>query len=353
MSENLLKGRYRHLSELGRGEHTVAYKAQDTLLDRIVVVKTLRDPYSADADYVDYFHRAARAMAALTHANVVAIYDMGSDRDLHYVVTEYVEGQSLEFVLAHEPLLDSAEAVNIGLSICQALAAAHSSGYIHGHLSPHDILLGRDGQVKVSDFQVMESPVTRQPEEHPRSPYSARYLSPEQLMGRRPSATSDVYTIGVILYEMVAGRPPFIGERFDEIAEQHIRQEPVPVHRLNPEMSGSLSGLIQTALAKSSSNRYRRANELASALRDYLSRSGRQEFIRHPVPEGPPEPLTEEERRPSPDFVRATPKEQYESVHDEARPGLDLPGCMIGIVAVVAVLGLIPLWLAVFLRYFA
>lgn len=353
MSEDLLKGRYRHLSELGRGERTVAYKAEDTLLDRVVVVKALRDPYAADADYVEYFHRSARTMAALTHPHIVAIYDMGSDRDLHYVVTEYVEGRSLESVLANEPLLDPSEAVNIALAVCQALVAAHSSGYIHGHLSPRDILLGLDGRVKVSDFRVTEGPVTHLPEEHPRSPYPALYLSPEQLMGRRASATSDVYALGIILYEMVAGRPPFVGERFDELAEQHIRQEPVPVHKLNPEVSSSLSGLIQTALAKSSGNRYRGANELAAALRDYLSRSGLQDFVRKPAPQVPPEPLLEEERRPSPPFGRVLPKGQYQAIQEEARPGLDVPGCMIGIIATVAVLGLIPLWLAVFLRYFA
>jgi len=352
MSEDLLKGRYRHLSELGRGETTVAYTAQDTLLDRVVVVKTLRDPYAADAEYVEYFHRAARAMAALTHPNIVAIYDMGSDRDLHYVVTEYVEGQSLESILAHEPLLDTSEALNMALAVCRALAAAHSSGYVHGHLSPRDVLLGRDGLAKVSDFQVMESPAPHMPEEHRRSPYSALYLSPEQLMRRRASATSDVYAVGVILYEMLAGRPPFIGERSDELAEQHIRQEPVPVHQLNPEVSTSLSGLIQTALAKSSGNRYRRANELAAALQDYLSRSGLQDFLHKPAPQVPPEPPIEEER-PSPPFVGVPPTEQYDDVQREARPGPDVPGCMIAIIATVAVLGLIPLWLVVYLRYFA
>jgi serine/threonine protein kinase len=353
MSEDLLKGRYRHLSELGRGEYTVSYKAQDTLLDRTVVVKTLRDPYTADLDWVEYFHRAARAMAALTHPHIVAIYDMGSDRDLHYVVTEYVEGHSLESILAQEPLLDQSEAVNIALAVCQALAVAHSSGYVHGHLSPRDILLGQAGQVKVSDFQVVEIPVMHLPEERARSPYSALYLSPEQLMGRRTSATSDVYSMGVILYEMLTGRPPFIGERFDELAEQHIRHEPVPVHQVNPEVSSSLSGLIQTALAKGSGDRYRRADELAVALQDYLSRSGLQEFLRRPAPEVTVEPVIEEEQRPSPPVSQALPQGDYESGQTEARSGLDLPGCMIGIMATVAVLGLIPLWLAVYLRYFA
>ena len=352
MSETLLKGRYRHLSELGRGEHTVAYKAQDTLLDRVVVVKTLRDPYVADPQAIEHLHRGARAVAALTHPNIVAIYDMGSDRDLHYVVTEYVQGKSLESILADEPPLDAGEAVSIAVEICQGLDAAHQAGYIHGHLSPRDVLLTSDGRVKISDFRAFEGPLLHRGEETPSRLYAVLYLSPEQAMGRRATTASDVYSVGVILYEMLAGHPPFRGEQFDQIAEQHIRRMPVPVHQLDPEVSPSLSFIVDTALAKTAADRYRRANDLAEALCQYQSRSSREEFLRHPAPERPPEPAYQEQRPPSPTPPPAMPREQHEPVVEEPGAGLDWPGCLLGVVSAVAVLGLVPLWLAVFLRYF-
>jgi serine/threonine protein kinase len=352
MSDILLKGRYRHLSELGRGEHTIAYKALDTLLDRTVVVKTLREPYASNVEYVEHFHRGARAMSAVAHANLVAIYDMGSDRDLHYVVTEYVEGKSLESALSEEPPLDVEEAVRVAMAVCQGVGAAHRAGYIHGHLSPRNILLSGSGHVKVSDFQALESPAASQAEESPRSAHSALYLSPEQLMGRRATPASDVYSIGVIAYEMLAGRPPFLGDDFDEIAEQHIRREPVPIRQLNPEIPDSLRAVVHTALSKTSGSRYRTANELAMALGDYQSGSSRAEFLAHLPPDEPPESSAGQDRaipyesRPAPAVQRPEPSPETRG------PVLDWAGCVLGLVAVVAVLGLVPLWLAVFLRYF-
>jgi serine/threonine protein kinase len=352
MSETLLKGRYRHISELGRGEHTVAYKAHDILLDRIVVVKTLREPYASDAQAIEHFHRGARAIAALTHPNIVGIYDMGSDRDLHYLVTEYVEGQNLESALSSEPRMEAGQAVSIALDVCRGLEAAHQAGYIHGHLSPRNILLAAGGEVRISDFRVSQGPLLRRGEETPSSLYGAPYLSPEQAMGRRATAASDVYGAGVILYEMLAGRPPFRAESSDAIAEQHIRQEPALVHRIEPDVPSSLSFIVDMALAKTAANRYRRAGDFADALQEYQSRSGREEFVRPRSPDRPPEPMIQEPRPPSPQPPEALPAERSEPLLPEPSPGLDWPGCLLGVVSVVAVLGLIPLWLAVFLRYF-
>ena len=351
MSETLLHGRYQQLAEIGRGEHTVVYKALDTSLDRTVTVKVLRERYAADADFAERFLDAARATAALSHPSIVDIYDIGSDRDLHYVVSEYVEGENLESFLTQHPLPGPEKALDIALPICDALGAAHRAGYVHGHLTPPKVLLSSDGQVKISDLRALEAaPAAATETAH--SPYLALYLSPEQLMGRRAIPASDVYSAAIILYEMLTGRPPFYGELFAEVAEQHIRREPPLAHVANPHIPDSLSGIVHRALAKTSTDRYRTGSDLAQALRDFQRESATREFM---------EAVQIDEVAVAGMGVRGRPEDDAyswpidaESVGAEegARLPIDFLGCLVGIVALVATLGLIPLWLAVYLRYF-
>lgn len=351
MSETMLKGRYRHLAEIGRGERTVAYKAMDTLLDRTVVVKVLRERYAADQEFGERFQGAARAMAGLSHPNIVAIHDIGKDRDLHYVVTEYVEGQNLESLLATGATLGLEMTLDIAIAVCDALGAAHRAGYIHGHLTPRNILLTPEGQVRVSDFGVSETPTATHAGEATRSPYPAIYLSPEQLMGRRATPASDVYSVGVILYEMLTGRPPFHGESFAEIAEQHIRREPEPIHDINPQVPRPLSVLIHPTLAKTSANRYRAGSDLAATLREYWRESARTELAAAAVPLEPPEARRIAPGLPEDGAYPRSAEEDLAFAEESSSLGIDWPGCIMGMAALVAVLGLIPLWLAVYLRY--
>ncbi|TKJ31497.1 MAG: hypothetical protein CEE40_01550 [Chloroflexi bacterium B3_Chlor] len=352
MDEILLKGRYRQLAEIGRGERTVTYKAQDTSLNRAIVVKVLRERFATEQDSVDRFQNAARAMAGLSHPNIVAIHDIGSDRDLHYVVTEYVEGQNLESLLASQAPLTPEEALDIAIPVCAALDTTHRAGHVHGQLTPRNILLTRDQQVKVSDFGVVDAPLSAR-EQSP-SLYAAHYLSPEQAMGRRAIPASDVYTLGVILYEMLAGRPPFTGDGFSAIAEKHIREEPDPLSQANPQVPGSLSALVHRALAKTSTARYKTASDLEEALNGYRRQRGKIELLERIGPEERP---ASSGRHQMDREIRAHPRgvaeEKVPSSRAMQRSGLDWVGCIMGAVALVAILGLIPLWLSVFLRYFA
>lgn len=353
MSETMLKGRYRHLEEIGRGERTVAYKAMDTLLDRTVVVKVLRERYAADQELGEGFLGAARAMAGLSHSNIVAIHDIGKDRDLHYVVTEHVEGQNLESLLATGAPLGLEMTLDIAIAVCDALGAAHQAGYIHGRLTPRNILLADEGQVRVSDFGVSETPAPNDADKATRSPYPAIYLSPEQLMGRRALPASDIYSVGVILYEMLTGRPPFHGESFADIADQHLRREPEPIHDINPQVPRSLSVLIHPTLAKTSANRYRAGSDLAATLRDYWRESARTELAAVAVPLEPVESRRFAPGLPEDGAYQRTAEEGPAFAEKGSSLGIDWLGCIMGMAALVAVLGLVPLWLAVYLRYLA
>ncbi len=351
MTETLLKGRYRHLAEIGRGERTMTYKALDTSLERMVVVKVLRERYAADQSLAERFLKSARAMAALSHPNIVTIYDVGTDRDLYYVVAEYVEGENLESFLASHPVVDTDSSLDIVLSVCDALAAAHQVGYIHGRLSPRNVLLGPDGMAKVSDFRVVDHPSAALSAGTAYSLYAALYLSPEQAMGRRATPASDVYSAGVILYEMLAGQPPFRGETFTEIVDQHIRMEAEPLDTVNPQISTSLSDIVRSTLAKTSADRYRTASDLALALRDYRRGSAARELVEATVLEEAAEIGTSADRWPEEmSYQRAAETEEARS-DQAARLGIDWLGCLVGMAALVAVLGLVPLWLAVYLRY--
>jgi serine/threonine protein kinase len=342
MSRILLADRYDLLAEIGQGERTVTYKARDISLNRTVVVKILQERCAIEQEFVDRFQSAAQATAGLSHPNIVAVYDIGTDKGVHYLVTEYVEGQSLESLLASKAPLTVEQSLDIAVSACTALHTVHQAGFVHGQLTPRNILLTEDEQAKVSDFGVVDAPPPILPGEESPSRYAALYLSPEQAMGRRAAPASDIYTVGVILYEMLTGQPPFEGERFSVIAEEHIREEPEPLHVANPEVPRSLSVLVHGALAKSSADRYR----TAKALKDYLT-----DYRRQAVEMEVAERIRLEERRRA--LERRLAEESAPSPVVLEETGLDWVAMILGMIAFIAVLGLIPLWVVVFLRYFS
>ncbi len=354
MAEVLLKGRYRLLAETGRGTRTVTYMAEDTSLYRHVEVKILQEDYAAEQAIVDRFQEAARIMGSLSHPNIVDVYDIGTDKGVHYLVTEHVEGQTLESLLSSTAPLDVEGALEIAIQLCDGLSVAHRLGFVHGQLSPRNILLSEGRHTKVSDFRILDTPPPIPPGAKSPAPHEALYLSPEQVVGRRTTPASDVYALGVIIYEMLTGQAPFQGESYSMIAEKHLREEPKPLHAVNPDIPQPLSALVHTALSKASASRYRTAAALKGALLDYRRQSEQLEVD---------ERIRLEERRRALEQVRLeqqtrTSGRRPAETRDDSSPVVHGPradwlAIILGMIALLSVLGLIPLWLTVFLKYFA
>ncbi len=256
---------------VGGGGMAVVYKAKDLVLNRPVAVKVLRPQFSVDEDFVQRFRREAQAVASLSHPNVVGVYDVGQEDDTHYMVMEYIEGSTLKEVINAHGALPVKEAVRIASKICDALDHAHQNHIIHRDIKPHNILIGKNGQVKVTDFGIARA-VTSATITHTGAVLgSVHYFSPEQARGGVTAEKSDIYSLGIVLYEMVTGQLPFSGDSPISVALKHL-QEPLPEPReINPEIPQSVENVILRALMKDPFMRYASAEEMLHDLETCLS----------------------------------------------------------------------------------
>jgi eukaryotic-like serine/threonine-protein kinase len=259
-----LGGRYELHEPLGRGGMAVVYRGTDTVLGRPVAVKVLAASLARDPSFVERFRREARAAAALTHPGVVTVYDHGSEGDIHYIVMELIEGPTLSELFARGPL-GPERTVAIGAAVLGALEAAHDRGLVHRDVKPGNVMLTGAGDVKVMDFGIARSLDAGTLTGNGTVVGSASYLSPEQVRGLPADRRSDLYALGCVLYEALAGRPPFTGSNAVAVAHQHVSAEPVPLSRLaaiTPEMEV----VVMRALAKDPEARYGSAGEMRAAL---------------------------------------------------------------------------------------
>lgn len=270
--ETLLNNRYLLMAQQGSGGMAVIYKARDQLLGRVVAIKILRPSLTADPTFIARFQNEARAIANLQHPNIVTVHDVGTHVSppnmTHYTVMEFVEGSDLKRIIKTENQLSVERALHFAIQICDGIGYAHRAGIVHADVKPQNILVTVDHKVKVTDFGIAQALTDTQPQQREAVVWgSPHYFAPEQAKGEKPTAASDVYAIGIVMFEMLTGRLPYMGTTQQELAMAHIRETVPQVVQFNPQVGERLSQLVSRVMSKDPAARFRDADQLGSALR--------------------------------------------------------------------------------------
>lgn len=264
----ILDNRYKIISKIGVGGMADVFKGEDTLLGRPVAVKILHSNFAGDDDFVARFKREAQAAGKLSHLNIVSMYDVGFDQGYHYIVMEYIEGETLkEYITRHERIsIDNA--VKFTIAIAEGLEHAHAMGIVHCDIKPHNVLITKQGRIKVTDFGIARAMNAGTTMMYTNSIMgSAHYLSPEQASGKPVNGSTDIYSLGAVLYEMLTGRVPYEGETPISVALKHVRERLIPPTRYNPSIPTLLEAAVIKALAKRPEDRFSNITEMIAALR--------------------------------------------------------------------------------------
>lgn len=262
-------GRYEVVGELGQGAMGVVYKATDPLIDRIVAIKTITLSLAQEEreEYEARFYQEAKAAGRLSHPNIVTIFDVGRSGDIAYIAMEFLQGRELRDILNDDKLLPVDQVLDIVSQVALGLSYAHEHGIIHRDIKPSNIMVGRDCQVKITDFGIARMASAAVRTQTGMVLGSPKYMSPEQVMGKLTDQRSDIFSLGVMLYEMLTGQPAFTGENVNAIMYQTLNAIPQPPRSLNPAVPEMLNFIVAKALAKDLDNRYQNARDLANDLR--------------------------------------------------------------------------------------
>lgn len=381
MQDVTLNGRYKLLEQAGSGGMATVYKAQDLMLRRLVAVKMLHESLTGDEDFLRRFQREAHAAANLSHPNIVTVHDIGQDEGLHsyrhYIVMEYVKGQTLKVLIREQVAtirqpLSVEQALNLGIQVSAGIGYAHRAGLVHCDVKPQNVLVSPDRRVKVADFGIARAMSEASLQTGSLLWGTPHYFAPEQAAGEPTTPASDVYAIGIILFEMLTGRLPFEAETLPALALKHMHEPPPLLTELNPAVPPQLAQIVKKVLSKEPAGRYRTAGQLERILRSYQE-SSQQETgpvmpvaRRIPKKDTPPVPVTERatevfrrEERTVPVTEQPTlmiersggreatgyrePEALYLPVPGE-EDGMDRRLLALSMTAIVLMLGLIPLW---------
>jgi serine/threonine protein kinase len=281
MINKKINNRYQILKTIGSGGMASVYKAYDVILNRHVAVKVLRPQFSDDEEFIRRFRREAQAATSLSHPNVVSIYDVGEEADLYYIVMEYVEGPTLKQLIGQKGTLSLTETVDIMEQITSAISHAHENHIVHRDIKPHNILISKQGEAKVTDFGIARA-MTAATITHTNTVMgSVHYLSPEQARGGNVNEKSDIYSLGIVLYEMVTGKVPFSGDTAVSIAIKHLQMDVPSPRENNPTLPQSIENIILKATAKDPLHRYNDVSDMEADLNTALnpSRFNEEKFV--------------------------------------------------------------------------
>jgi eukaryotic-like serine/threonine-protein kinase len=366
----LLSKRYRLEERLGSGGMAVVYRAHDLMLERTVAIKLLRKDFSSTEEFRDRFRLEAKAAANLSHPNIVTIHDFGLDGDQVFIVMEYVPGSDLKTMLKQRGRLGIAEAIDLIAQACAGIGYAHRAGLVHCDVKPQNMLVTPEGRLKVTDFGIARALVTISPDEQTDIVWgSPQYFSPEQAAGGAPSPASDVYSLGVVLYEMLAGSLPFNANTPEELARLHREAQPPSPRKYNPAISIPLEQIVLKVLSKEPSARYRTADQLGSVLANLEKQSSVRPAAQSVQPVKPPPaqpakqpsapavqavrparpmPQPPAKAHPTPPYSQPEPLPQIIVKPVHTRTELDWLTWGLALLALIALGGLIPFWLWVY-----
>ena len=281
-------GRYEVLGELGQGAMGIVYKAKDPLIDRVVAIKTINLGLALDEkeEYESRFYQEAKAAGRLNHPNIVTVYDVGKSGDVAYIAMEFLQGRELRDVMNDGGVLPVEQVLDIVAQVAQGLAYAHEHEIVHRDVKPSNIMVLREGHAKITDFGIARMASSAVHTQTGMVLGSPKYMSPEQVMGKAIDSRSDIFSLGVMLYEMLTGQAPFNGENVNAIMYQTLNAVPAPPSTLNPAVPEMANFIVAKALAKKLEDRYQNARDFAvdlRACRDTLPRSGKPIDVSPPV----------------------------------------------------------------------